>query len=141
MEHFTFKEFFHSDLSDTLGIDNRPSAAAEEIVRMNILTLVDHVLDPVREMAKRPVRITSGYRCAELNRMVGGKPNSQHLNGQAADFTIDGFTAKDYKRLAYWCVQYTDFDQLIIFPKRKFAHVSYVSMRLNRRQVFLNPLT
>ena len=34
-----------------------------------------------------PVRIVSGYRCVTHNRVVGGKPNSQHLYGCAADIS------------------------------------------------------
>lgn len=135
MKYFTFIEFYHSDLADTLGIVNLPSPGDEEIVRANILNLVDHVLDPVRIMVQQPVRITSGYRCPELNKLAGGKKFSQHLVGQAADFTIDGFSPRDYKKLACWCAENIDFDQLIVHSMRKFIHISYVSPEINRHEV------
>ena len=49
--------------------------------------LVLQVLDPLREAWGHPLHINSGYRCPELNRLVGGVPTSQHVLGQAADVT------------------------------------------------------
>lgn len=34
------------------------------------------------------VHITSGYRCPDHNRKVGGAPNSQHCQGIAADIVV-----------------------------------------------------
>ena len=52
-------------------------------------TLIE-VLETIREYAGIPVQITSGYRCAAHNAEVGGKPNSAHLTGEAADFFVSG---------------------------------------------------
>jgi len=46
-------------------------------------------LDELREWLGRPVWITSGFRCAEHNRQVGGSPRSYHLKGQAADIVCE----------------------------------------------------
>lgn len=135
MKYFVFNEFFHSDLADSVGIVNYPSPEVEPLVRFNIIALVDHVLDPIRERWGVPVRITSGYRCKALNELVGGKDSSQHLAGYAADFTIDGLSPSEYRRLAFWCADHLDFDQLIVYAKRKFIHVSYVSPGSNRHEV------
>lgn len=51
-------------------------------------TLVD-LLDQAREKAGIPFRITSGYRCPNHNREVGGKPSSAHLAGKAADIKVN----------------------------------------------------
>jgi len=44
-------------------------------------------LQACRDELGMPIRITSAYRCAEHNKRVGGKQNSQHLKGSAADIT------------------------------------------------------
>ena len=45
--------------------------------------------------------ITSGYRCPNWNRKVGGASNSAHLKGQAADFYFgSGILANQSKRIA-----------------------------------------
>lgn len=135
MKHFTFNEFFFSSIASACGINNLPAPDQIQLVRGNIMLLVDHVLDPIREYVGEPIYINSGYRCGELNNLIGGKEFSQHLTGRAADFTVRGMTAKDYKQLAYWCAECLEFDQLIVYAKRKFIHVSYVSPGANRHEV------
>lgn len=34
------------------------------------------------------LHFNSGFRCAECNRLAGGKPNSAHLRGLAADVAV-----------------------------------------------------
>lgn len=135
MKYFTFNEFFSSEVAAACGIVNYPSPDLEQYIRLNIINLVDHVLDPIREHVGLPVIITSGFRCPALNELVGGKGSSQHLTGQAADFTVLGMTVREYKELAYWCADNLDLDQLIVYPGRKFIHVSYESPELNRHEV------
>ena len=82
MKYFSFPEFEQSVTAALKGYDNEAPREA----RRNIEYLVDTVLDPLREHLGCPIIITSGYRCADLNRDVGGSPTSQHLLGLAADF-------------------------------------------------------
>lgn len=138
MKYFDFNEFFASDVATTCGIKNCPSLDKAYQVRANIMLLVHHVLDPIREYVGMPVRITSGYRCTRLNEIVGGCDRSQHLTGKAADFQVDSFYPNDYKRLARWCADNLDFDQLIVYARRKFIHISYASPEDNRHDVLFS---
>ena len=80
-KHFTLQEFERSGAAARLHIDNRVPA---ELVP-NIKNLCEEVLEPLREHFGEPVYVSSGYRCEELNRAVGGVRNSQHMRGEAAD--------------------------------------------------------
>jgi uncharacterized protein YcbK (DUF882 family) len=40
------------------------------------------------------MNISSGYRCKEVNQLVGGKSTSQHTKGMVVDFTIKGLSVK-----------------------------------------------
>lgn len=135
MRYFLFSEFFFSTIANACDINNRPPADQKQFVCDNIMLLVKNVLDPIREYVKEPIYINSGYRCEKLNNLIGGKETSQHLTGRAADFSVRGMTTKDYKQLAYWCADHLEFDQLIVYSKRRFIHVSYVSPESNRHEV------
>lgn len=52
-----------------------------------------HLADQVRGYFGRPAVISSGVRCTEHNREVGGVANSRHLRGKAVDFCVSGFSA------------------------------------------------
>lgn len=83
MKYFSFQEFERSETAYKHGIDN----TAPESARRNIAALVDKVLDPLREAWGKPITVTSGYRCPELNRIVGGSKTSHHMRGMAADIS------------------------------------------------------
>lgn len=83
--HFDLRELTRSDAAVRLGIDNTPPQAAVEALR----ALCVAVLEPVRLHFGRPLRVSSGYRCDEVNRAVGGNPKGSHPAGEAADFEVD----------------------------------------------------
>ena len=80
-DFFSLEEFTRSSTAKRLKIDNTPS---DEVIR-NIQYGVQMVLDPLRRILQAPIIITSGYRCAKLNKAVGGVANSWHTKGNAAD--------------------------------------------------------
>lgn len=126
MRYFTDQELCKSNTAERLGIWNWPS---EEVLN-NLHSLVEHVLDPAREMLGRPVFVNSGYRSKETNIAVGGTKNSQHLRGEAADVYCKGNLMDLFNVL-----RKTDFDQLILYRKKRFIHVSYTTRRKNRHQI------
>ena len=55
----------------------------------NLKALCMEVLQPLRDYLEKPVVISSGYRCSEVNKAVGGVSGSQHLKGEAADIHVE----------------------------------------------------
>ncbi|MBW1996376.1 MAG: peptidase M15 [Deltaproteobacteria bacterium] len=53
-------------------------------------------LDLARDYSIVPFFITSGYRCERHNDRVGGKKNSAHLRGYAADIKVANSRARYY---------------------------------------------
>ena len=66
-KHFTMEELTRSDVAKKLKINNIPNKCVME----NLDALVTNVLEPLREYLGCPLRVSSGYRCEELNRLVG----------------------------------------------------------------------
>lgn len=83
-ENFTLQELIHSTTADKHRISNIPG---DEQIR-NLQYGVEMVLQPLRNIYQKPIIISSGYRCAALNKIVGGVANSYHLQGNAADIRI-----------------------------------------------------
>ena len=79
-KYFKAAEMLRSETADKNKIQNIPSAE----IGQNIEELLE-VLDDLREFYAKPIRITSGFRCTELNKLVGGSPTSAHVIGYAAD--------------------------------------------------------
>lgn len=127
MKHFTIKELCRSTTASLLGIDNTPPASA---VR-SLQELVDKVLDPLREAWGGPIRVNSGYRCPELNKLVGGTPTSQHQRGEAADITV-GTPARNRRLLDLIKRLDLPVDQCIDEKGCRWIHVSHRRGR-NRR--------
>ena len=128
-KNFTWAEFTASDTAKRLGIINQ---ITDWDVRDNIIALVENVLQPLRDAYGKPIHINSGYRCAELNKKVGGVATSQHTKGQAADCGVD-----DPLALARLLLDLgLEFDQAIVYPT--FLHISHKADGENRNQLLYN---
>lgn len=127
--NFDWKEFEKSDVAKAHHINN---AIIDWEVRDNIKALVDNLLQPLRDAWGGPLFIYSGFRCKELNELVGGVETSQHRLGMAADVGVtDPYAlAKLAKRMGLvW-------DQMIIYPS--FVHFSFKKDGKNRGQILYN---
>jgi len=107
-------------------IDNKPPPE----VTANLRATATRMEEVRRLLGDHVVSVTSGYRCPELNRVVGGSRTSAHLRGHAVDFNCYGFgdPLAVCRAIADSDVE---FDQLI--EEGRWVHLSF-DPRL-RRQV------
>lgn len=90
-QYFRLEEFLKSTTAERLKIDNTPTWEIVDNLRELAL-----LLDKMRSAWGSGIRVSSGYRCKELNKAVGGVPDSLHQKGLAADIKpsngdIEGF--------------------------------------------------
>lgn len=108
-EHFDMDEFTHSQAAARAG---RDLVVPVELMP-NLTQLCDKVLEPIRAELGRPVRISSGYRDAVVNSMVGGASNSAHMQARAADITAPGVKAYQLAKLIH-AMSLPDIDKCIL---------------------------
>ena len=130
--HFTLAEFTLSAEAARRGILNDPPLELMPVLKRTALGM-----ETVRiRLGGLPIVVSSGYRCLELNRVLGSKDTSQHLKGEAVDFICPRFgspanivaTLKDSD---------VNYDQLILEFARNgngWVHVSFAASA--RRQAF-----
>lgn len=123
--HFTLDELTNSQTAARMGIDNTPDEPTIERLKQTC-----YGLEEVRKLlGEKPILISSGYRSVALNAAVGGQPGSQHLLGQAVDFTCPtyGTPAQIISAIRASDIQY---DQVILEfynPEKKtgWVHISF----------------
>lgn len=128
-KNFILSEFTTSQVAERFGYNNEP----EDKVIDNLKLLCVNVLQPLRDKINAPIFINSGYRSYLVNAAVGGRFNSQHLEGKAADFIVPSMDLADMFNLIQQDFQ---FDQLI-FEFGKWIHVS-CNGESNRKDVMVS---
>ena len=110
-KYFTLAEMLRSDTAAKKGIDNTPTW--DDVA--HLLELTETILDPLRAAWGKPIRVSSGFRCARLNTAVGGARKSVHMIGYAADLQTSGSFDKFWNFVLDWLSKSgTKFDQVII---------------------------
>lgn len=129
--YFTLYELLYSQTALYSKIPNHPTWAQVE----NLNRLATTILDPIRKVYGKPIKVTSGFRSTLLNAAVGGVSNSQHLQGLAADLQVS-----ELKALKQAVIESgAPFDQLIEEHKgnTKWLHVSCAANGKNPRKQVL----
>lgn len=126
---FKTAEFLVSSTARDEGIYNVPTNFD---VWQNLDRLVTCILDPLRDFCGYPIQINSGYRHPELNRLLVGAKNSQHMTGEAADIYVGLNTQAVFNYIR----QNFDFDQLIEYIGYAWLHVSLAADGNNRKEVW-----
>ena len=129
-KNLSLREVVKSNTAIILGIDNQPKLAHIESLHL----IAKNVFQPVRDHFNVPIGITSGYRCKELNKAIGGSKKSQHCKGEALDLDADIYGRITNKQIFDFIKDNLEFDQLINEFDYAWVHVSY-SKNNNRRNV------
>jgi len=132
--NFSLHELTKSEVALRLNIDNTPSEAEIEALRL----LAEKVLQPVRDHYGVGVKVNSGYRSPETNQAAGGAKTSDHCLGRAADIEIPGIPNAE---LAQWIMDNLEYTQLILefytpgIPDSGWVHVSYDPNNLKKQEL------
>lgn len=149
-DHFLLGEFLPE------GYD--PKSTPGEVVAA-LMDLAEQLLEPLRAGIGVEIRVTSGYRPASRNAIVGGVPQSDHTTGHAADLQalVDGVLDEAKTREAFtWLVKHggSSLGQVILEdhreslndPGKLWVHVALTSkvhadrQLINRVLVSTEPL-
>lgn len=126
-KYFTLAEL----CSTNSGLTNVPDW--EQVDNLYLLTKM--VLDPLRALYGRPIKINSGYRSVEVNKAIGGARTSQHLFGLAADIT--GGDKVSNAQMYNLIVAHLPFDQVINEKDFTWVHVSHSNVKNRMEQLKL----
>lgn len=130
--NFTLSELIHSDTAIKHNINNMPDINSLDC----LLNLIFYVLQPLRNKLGKPIIINSGYRNAQVNKLVGGvvdahgNPTSQHCKGQAADIKVTGMSVRSL--IDFIKKSGIEYDQLIN-EYDSWVHISFKKGK-NRKQ-------
>lgn len=131
------KNFTLAELTTTSKkADNTPTAQALE----HLKELCQNVLQPLRDKYGKGINITSGYRSAAVNKLVGGSTTSAHSVGYAADTKPSNGNMVEYQKLVLEWAKTNKFDQIIIeYPKNYVAQWIHIGIKnrsgQQRRQI------
>jgi len=135
--NLTLAEACRSETAKRKNLNNTPSG----IILDNLKLTADKLFQPIRDHFKKPIYVSSMYRCERLNSMVGGVSHSKHITGQAIDIDNDN-TDVSNKDIFNYIKDNLDFDVLIWeygTDTPNWVHCTYVE-GLNRKQVYRNSL-
>lgn len=93
--HFTLQEMQRSATASANNIKN----VANDQQKRNLIKLCS-MLEVIRyNLGNRAIKVNSGFRCPELNKLVGGVEHSRHQDGKAADIYLPYNMEHEVQRL------------------------------------------
>lgn len=128
-KYFKVSEILRSNTAKKHNIDNTPT---DETIIDNLNYTLNR-LNEIREQYGKPIYINSGYRCDELNVLVGGVKDSKHRLGLAVDLRWD-------TDLIDFLIENCSFDKLIREKagKSKWIHLQFCRNIYKERRLLFN---
>jgi zinc D-Ala-D-Ala carboxypeptidase len=137
---FTLEELLQSEVAERDERLKREQQNPPSEIVENLKYLTETVLQPLRTRLGFPIRITSGYRCALVNKLVGGSATSQHCSGEAADCQLAPRFLEDPETLPIRDEIIVRVQKIVGSPLRPETHqnfylFAYVCIHLNELDV------
>ena len=133
--YVSYKEAVRSNTATRHKIDNAPNSKQLETMRYVSVK----VFDKVREYFGLPIFISSFFRNAEVNKLVGSSSSSFHLLGAAIDIDADVFGGVKNSEVFEYIKNHLPFTELIWeFGDEKepnWVHVALVKGRDNEKKI------
>ncbi len=120
IQAFNLDQLIYSKTAQSYHLSNVPPT--NDVNRALLFTIAG--LERISAMLNEKIEILSGYRSFELNKLVGGSVNSQHMKGEAVDFVCPAFG--DPRAVATFLNGYLaqlGIDQMIL--EKTWLHVSF----------------
>jgi len=134
-KNLSLKEATKSNTATRLGIKNEP----EQWEIDNLRAIAENIFQPVRDHFGVPIGVSSGYRCKELNKAIGGSKYSQHMIGEALDIDADIYGKVTNAEIFNYIKNNLEWDQMIWEfgddEEPNWVHVSYKEAGTNRKQL------
>ena len=124
--NFSISELVNSDTAKRFNIKNMPDLKALD----NMLNLIFYILQPIRDKFDS-IRVTSGYRCEQLNKILKGAINSNHLYGCAADIIPQKAT---FRQVYDFVVNNLDYDECFIEKNLAGSMWLHIAFRKNNNR-------
>lgn len=109
-KNITWGEATASATAKVRGIKNVPDSKAIS----NMKYTAAQIFQKVRDHFGAPIKITSFFRSAALNKAIGGSGTSQHCTGEALDMDGDVYGAPSNAQIFEFIRDNLVFDQLIV---------------------------
>ena len=138
-KYLSYQEVTKSYTAVRKGLDNTPNSQQLQ----NIIEWARKIFDPTRSFVGSALGCSIVFRSKDVNKAVGGVPDSQHIaeNGAAGDIDADIYGNSDNEAIFNFIKDNLDFDQLIAEDiknnKVAWVHCSYVSPEKNRNEVLM----
>lgn len=135
-KYFNILELCHSNTADLNHIDNTPNDEIKE----HLEELMEF-LDGLRSAWGSPIKVTSGYRCPQLNKKVGGASTSAHLIGYAADIVPMKGGFKNFVEFVKEWAKDKEYDQILCETNSKgkqWLHIGIKNQKGEQRKQIKN---
>ena len=129
---FKAKDFYYSNTAELNKIDNTPKNFGILQCLIKTADKCQEIQDKLKGVDKNfKLKITSGFRCQEVNKLVKGSLNSKHMQGLAVDvIIIDKNPEQSMDLLLKTKVK---FDKMLV--ERGCVHVQFCLLEENNKNL------